>query len=140
METKSFYKTITELEEYEASPIPYSVLEEQFDIDKISGLSWQTEGGVLLNITIIFEKEDNNTTESISANIIEILGDNHTDPIQFNNVNYNTEVYGLYTYCNSVYVFKKSVDMSFEDLTLKEQKKIKEMFNSNDWKINKALQ
>lgn len=140
METKSFYKTITELEEYEASPIPYSVLEEQFDIDKISGLSWQTEGDVLLNITIIFEKEDNNTTESISANIIEILGDNHTDPIQFNNVNYNTEVYGLYTYCNSVYVFKKSVDMSFEDLTLKEQKKIKEMFNSNDWKINKALQ
>jgi hypothetical protein len=65
MQTKSFYKTIKELETDTDSPIPYAILE-HLDVDKIEGVSWQTEDNALVNITIIFEKEDNEEIEFIS--------------------------------------------------------------------------
>jgi len=72
--------------------------------------------------------------------IIEILGKNHTTPIQFNAVKNYTEVYGLYTYRNGVYVFKEGMDIDFADLTPKEQTKVFEMVESKKWVLNKSLQ
>lgn len=72
--------------------------------------------------------------------IIEILGKNHTTPIQFNAVKTYTEVYGLYTYRNDVYVFKEGMDTPFEDLTSKEQKTVFDMVISKNWVKNKSLQ
>jgi hypothetical protein len=71
--------------------------------------------------------------------IILELGENHLDPIEFDNVPYN-DVYGLYTYKNDVFCLKDGMDMSFDELTINEQKNIVSMFESKKWKINKSLQ
>ncbi len=73
--------------------------------------------------------------------IIEILGKNHKIPIEFNSVkNYTEDVYGLYTYKGGIYVFKDGMDLDFDELTLKEQKKIFDIILSKEWKLNKHLQ
>ena len=55
--------------------------------------------------------------------ILQLLGKNHTDPIQFKSVNSYSEIYGLYTYKGGVYIFSEGRDIDFDDLTEKEQKK-----------------
>lgn len=72
--------------------------------------------------------------------IIELLGKNHTNTIQFLSVKNYYEVYGLYTYRNDVFVLKEGMDLSFDELTEKEQKKVFNMVVTKDWKINKTLQ
>lgn len=69
--------------------------------------------------------------------IIDLLGKNHTTPIQFDSIN---GFYGLYTFKGGVYVFKEGDDFDYEDLSEKEQKKILKVVLSKDWKLNKSLQ
>jgi hypothetical protein len=76
----------------------------------------------------------------MKTKILETLGDNHKTPIHFNSVTSYTEVYGLYTYKGGVYVFKEGRDLDFEDLTQQEQKKVFELVESKNWKLNKHLQ
>ena len=71
--------------------------------------------------------------------ILEILGKNHTNTIEFISVNNFGEVYGLYTYRNDVYVLKAGEDIPFDELTEKEQIKVTNMVVSKDWKVNKSL-
>jgi len=72
--------------------------------------------------------------------IVYILGKNHTDPIAFKSVNNYKEVYGLYTYKGGVFVFKEGMDIDFKELTKKEQIKVLDMVERNDWVVNKSLQ
>ncbi len=72
--------------------------------------------------------------------IIEILGQNHMTPIQFNAVKDHSKVYGLYTYYGEVCVLKGGKDLDFDDLTEKEQKDVLKMVESKDWKLNESLQ
>lgn len=72
--------------------------------------------------------------------ILEILGKNHKTPIEFLSVKTCTEVYGLYTFKSDVYVFKDGMDLPFDELTPKEQKKVLDMVLSKNWKLNKCLQ
>lgn len=88
-----------------------------------------------MNIIKIFENFND-----AKSRILEILGKNHTTPIQFNSVKSYSDFYGLYTYKNGVYVFKDGMDLDFDDLTPKEQKRILDMVESKDWKLNKSLQ
>ena len=80
------------------------------------------------------------SSEPIKEQIIEVLGQNHKHPIQFNAVNSHSEVYGLYTYKGGIYVFKEGQDIDFDDLDTKEQKKVLALVLSKDWKVNKSLQ
>lgn len=71
--------------------------------------------------------------------IIELLGKNHKDPIDFQ-TSYD-QVYGLYTFKGDVYVLKQGMDLDFEeDLTEKEQKKVLELVLSKKWIVNPSLQ
>jgi hypothetical protein len=72
--------------------------------------------------------------------ILNILGKNHTNTIEFISVNNYSEVYGLYTYKGDVYTLKEGQDIPFDELTEKEQTKITSMVLSKQWKINKSLQ
>lgn len=72
--------------------------------------------------------------------IIKILGCSHVDPIVFNDVNMNTDVYGLYVFTNNVYVFKNGMDMEFDELTEEEQYIVFKKVNSGNWKVDKTLQ
>ena len=72
--------------------------------------------------------------------VIEVLGDNHTHPIQFDDVTNYDEPYGLYTYRGEVCVFRGGVDLDYSELTDKEKKVLNQRFDSGKWKINKALQ
>ncbi len=76
----------------------------------------------------------------MKSKIIEILGKNHTTPIEFNSIEKYSNVYGLYTYKNGVYVFRDGEDLDFEELTSKEQEKILNIVESKCWKLNKSLQ
>jgi len=79
--------------------------------------------------------------QNMKDQIIELLGKNHKIPIEFNYVkNYSEDVYGLYTYKGGVYVFKDGMDLDFDDLTPKEQKKVFDTVLSKEWKLNKSLQ
>jgi len=86
-----------------------------------------------------FSQFINESSDSVKQQIIDILGQNHKS-IQFNVVKSNSEVYGLYTYKGSVYVFKEGQDIDFDDIDTKEQKKVLGLVLSKDWKINKQLQ
>jgi hypothetical protein len=69
--------------------------------------------------------------------IIEILGQNHTTPIQFDEIN---GFYGLYTYRNGVYVFKEGEDIDYDDIDNSDKNKILKAVLSKKWKLNKSLQ
>ena len=69
--------------------------------------------------------------------IIEILGQNHTTPIQFDEIN---GFYGLYTYRNGVYVFKEGEDIDYNDIDSSDKNKILKAVLSKKWKLNKSLQ
>ena len=81
-----------------------------------------------------------NDVKNMKDKIIEILGGNHKTPIEFTSVNNYNEPYGLYTYKEGVYVFKKGMDLDFDQLTPKEQKKILDIVLSKNWKPNESLQ
>ncbi len=72
--------------------------------------------------------------------ILEILGKNHQNTIEFIEVEDYHQAHGLYTYRGGVYVLKGGNDVDFDDLTEKEQKNILTIVESKKWKINKALQ
>ena len=72
--------------------------------------------------------------------VLKVLGDNHTDPIQFDDAKLHTDVYGLYTYRGGVYVFKEGWDIDYKDLSSVEKKTINQRFDSRKWKVNKSLQ
>lgn len=80
-----------------------------------------------------------NDVKKMKGKIIEILGGNHKTPIEFTSVNNYNEAYGLYTYKEGVYVFKEGMDLDFDQLTPKEQKKILDIVLSNNWKPNESL-
>lgn len=69
--------------------------------------------------------------------IIEILGQNHIKPIQFDEVN---GFYGLYTYKSGVYVFKDGEDIDYDDIDDVDKKIILKVVLSKKWKLNKSLQ
>lgn len=72
--------------------------------------------------------------------VIEVLGKNHTSPIQFDgDIGYN-EPYGLYTYRGGVHIIKTGEEWSFDHLSSDEQKNLVKRFDSKKWKINKRLQ
>jgi outer membrane protein assembly factor BamE (lipoprotein component of BamABCDE complex) len=74
--------------------------------------------------------------EKMKEQIIEILGKNHTTPIQFDEVN---GFYGLYTYRNGVYVFKNGQDIDYDDIGDSDKNKILNVVFSKKWKLNKSL-
>lgn len=69
--------------------------------------------------------------------IIDLLGKNHTTPIEFELVN---GFYGLYTYKGGVYVFKDGQDIDYEDIDEKDKTKLLNIVLSKKWKLNKSLQ
>ena len=69
--------------------------------------------------------------------IIEVLGHDHTTPIQFDEIN---GFYGLYTYKNGVYVFKCGEDIDYEDIDDSDKNKILKVVLSKKWNLNKTLQ
>jgi hypothetical protein len=69
--------------------------------------------------------------------IIEILGQNHTTPIQFDEVN---GFYGLYTYKSGVYVFNEGEDIDYDNIDDSDKNKILKVVLSKKWKLNKSLQ
>jgi len=73
----------------------------------------------------------------VKEQIIEILGKNHTTPIQFDEFN---GFYGLYTYKNGVYVFKEGEDIDYDDINDSDKNKILKVVLSKKWKLNKSLQ
>ena len=72
--------------------------------------------------------------------IVEVLGKNHKNAIQFDDALGHDEPYGLYTYRGNVHIIKNSEEWSFNDLTNAEKKTLISRFDSKRWKINKALQ
>ena len=62
------------------------------------------------------------------------------DPIQFDAVQSHSEIYGLYTYENGVFVFRDSMDIDFDELTEKEKEHVISLVESKKWTINPALQ
>ena len=69
--------------------------------------------------------------------IIDLLGKDHTTPIEFDLTN---GFYGLYTYRGGVYVFKDGEDINYEDIHDKDKTKLLTVVLSKKWKLNKSLQ
>ena len=84
------------------------------------------------------EKKDK--YQLMKEKIILGLGENHKNPIEFLDVKYHTEVYGLYTYKGDVFCLKDGKDIPFDELIIGEQKKIVTMFESKVWEVNASLQ
>ncbi len=133
----TYYKPIEEISS-DNSPIPYHILY-QLEIDKISGISWQTDDDEISNITIIFKKVDNELIENVSNLIIKKLGNNHTDSIRFTKKESKSNVNGLYTYRGDVYCLLFGTDMHLSELDKKDIIEIKNMFINNDWVIDNTL-
>jgi hypothetical protein len=72
--------------------------------------------------------------------IISMLGNNHLDPIQFEETQEQSEIYGLYTFEGGVFIFRDNMDINFDDLKEEEQKIVTEMVESKKWIINPTLQ
>ena len=81
-----------------------------------------------------------NEIQIMKEQIIEVLGGNHTKPIEFTSVQNYGEVYGLYTYRRGIFVFKDGTDLEFDDLTTLEQTTVLKMVIGKKWKVNAALQ
>lgn len=71
--------------------------------------------------------------------IIKILGENHMEPISFNDKAYD-DVHGLYTYENVVYILKDGEDIDFSEFTEEEQENILNLVKSNNWVVDPSLQ
>lgn len=71
--------------------------------------------------------------------IIKILGDNHTDPINFGRILDLSNVYGLYTYNNNVFVFKDGMDCGFDSFNKAERIEIRDAVISRKWFVDPSL-
>ena len=71
--------------------------------------------------------------------VIEVLGDNHTNPIQFEDAKGYDDPYGLYTYRGDICVIKGGMDIDYVDLSNKDKKNLNTWFDSGRWKVNKSL-
>lgn len=81
-----------------------------------------------------------NESTDFEDNVIQVLGKNHKNTIQFDDALRHDEPYGLYTYRGNVHIIKAGEEWNFADLTDSEKKILTTRFNSKKWKINKALQ
>lgn len=70
--------------------------------------------------------------------IIEILGKNHTTPVEF--LLFCHEIRGIYTYKNDIYVLKNGEDVSFSEFELEEQSFMTNQILNGNYKINATLQ
>ena len=78
--------------------------------------------------------------DDFEARVIEVLGKNHKNAIQFDDALNHDEPYGLYTHRGGVHIIKAGEEWLFNDLTNAEKKTLISRFDSKRWKINKALQ
>lgn len=69
--------------------------------------------------------------------ILEKLGDNHIDPIVFENIN---PPLGLYTYEGSVYCLRNGYDFDFDDLDSETIDTILNEFEKSNYVINESFQ
>ena len=72
--------------------------------------------------------------------VIEVLGKNHTNPIQFEDAKSYDDPYGLYTYRGGIYVLKGGMDLDYKDLSDQDKKNLNQWFDSENWEVNKSLQ
>ena len=72
--------------------------------------------------------------------IINILGKNHHNPIEFLIDKNHNNFYGLYTFKGEIYVLISGEDIHFDEIEIDDQTKIFKIVESGKWKNNKKLQ
>jgi hypothetical protein len=76
----------------------------------------------------------------MKKDILNLLGDNHPDPIRFDAVCSLSNVYGLYTYSNDVYVFVDGMDIPFDKFSKDEKAEIHKAVLSKKWIVDNTMQ